>query len=110
MLWGMNETVPVWSTIAGELWWLLPFVILVLMTGVFTSMWGVPKLSPNLVTLLYMTEISTAAVTAALLSDEEFTLLDGIGVTLIALAGAFTSIWHLLLGPKAALATSRQGD
>jgi drug/metabolite transporter (DMT)-like permease len=74
--------------------------MLVLMTGVFTSMWGVPLLSPNLVSLLYMTEISTAAITAALLADEEFTLLDGIGVAFIALAGAFSSIWQMLLGPN----------
>lgn len=89
-------TFPGWPVITAELWWLVPFIVLVLMSGVFASMWAVPKLSPNLVTLIYMTEISTAAVTAALFADQEFTLLDGIGIALITLAGAFTSIWQML--------------
>ena len=83
---------PSLALIAAQLWWLLPFLVLVLMTGVFTAMWAVPKLSPNLVTLIYMTEISTAAITAALFADQGFTLQDAVGVTLIALAGALSSL------------------
>jgi drug/metabolite transporter (DMT)-like permease len=92
VIWLAWDDVPAMALVVAEFWWLLPFVIGVLMTGVFASMWAVPKLSPNLVSLLYMTEISTAAVTAALFSNQPFTLTDGIGVALIALAGALTSI------------------
>lgn len=104
------QTMPAWSVVSSQLWWLVPFVVLVLITGVFTSMWGVPKLSPNLVSLLYMTEIGTAAISAALLSDQEFTLLDGVGVVLIALAGAFTSIVQMLTGPNSFLLGPRKAD
>ncbi len=85
----LSQTLAITS---GVLWWLLPFIVLVLMTGVFASMWAVPKLSPNLVSLLYMTEISTAAISAAVLTDQPFTWKHGLGVALIAIAGAFAPL------------------
>lgn len=93
---------PALPQIAAELWWLLPFLVVVLMTGVFASMWAVPKLSPNLVSLIYMTEISTAAITAALFADQGFTMQDAAGVMLITLAGALSSIVATVRSLKAA--------
>lgn len=83
---------PTAQLVIAQLWWLLPFLVLVLMTGIFSSMWAVPKLPANLVTLIYMTEISTAAITAALFADQSFTMQDALGVSLITLAGALSSI------------------
>ena len=96
-------TPPALASIVPLLWWLLPFVILVMMTGIFVSMWAVPKLPPNLVSLIYMTEISTAAITAALFASQPFGWQDALGVVLITLAGALSSIIVTMRG----LATKR---
>ena len=31
----------------NQLWWLVPVVLTVVVSGVYTSMWGAPKLSPR---------------------------------------------------------------
>ena len=42
------------------------------MTGMYATMWGAPKLNPGVVGLLFMTEISVGAITAAIWSGEPF--------------------------------------
>jgi drug/metabolite transporter (DMT)-like permease len=84
--------VPALSLFANQLWWLIPFIVLVFMTGVYASMWAVPLLPPAIVGLLYMTEISSGAISAALLSGEAFGWRQAAGITLITLAGSFESI------------------
>ena len=86
---------PPLSVYLGQLPWLIPTVLIVVMTGVYTSMWGTPKLNPGLVGLLFMTEISVGAATAALWSGEPFGWREVIGIMLISGAGMLESLWEL---------------
>ena len=57
--------------------------------------WGVPLLNPGTVGILFMTEISIGAISAALLTDEPFGTREVLGVGLITAAGlteAFTVV------------------
>jgi drug/metabolite transporter (DMT)-like permease len=65
------------------------------MSGVYASMWGTPKLNPGLVGLLFMTEISVGAITAALWSGDPFGRREAIGIILISGAGMMESLWEL---------------
>ncbi len=81
----------------AQLWWLLPFICLVAMAGVYAAMWAVPKLPSAIVGLLYMTEISTGAISSALLSGEPFGLREMLGIAMITFAAVFESardIWR----------------
>ncbi|WP_119392285.1 DMT family transporter [Taklimakanibacter lacteus] len=79
----------------AQLPWLIPTVLVVVMTGVYASMWGTPKLNPGLVGLLFMTEISVGAITAALWSGDPFGWREVIGVILISGAGVLESLWEM---------------
>ena len=80
---------------------LVPAILLVVMTGVYASMWGTPKLNPGLVGLLFMTEISVGAITAALWSGDPFGWREVIGIILISAAGMMESLWELWRGRRA---------
>ena len=87
---------------AAQLWWLVPTMIVVVMTGVYAALWGAPKLSPGLVGLLFMTEISVGAITAAIWSGDPFGMREVIGIVLISLAGILESvidIWRAAAKP-----------
>lgn len=79
----------------AQLPWLIPTVLVVVMTGVYASMWGTPKLNPGLVGLLFMTEISVGAITAALWSGDPFGWREVIGIILISGAGVLESLWEM---------------
>ena len=87
---------PPLSLVAGQLWWLLPFIILVAMPGVYASMWAVPLLAPAVVGVLYMTEISSGAISSAFLSGEPFGLREISGIALITIAAILESLRDLL--------------
>lgn len=84
--------------IVAQLWWLVPAIIVVVMSGVYAAMWGASKLSPGLVGLLFMTEISVGAVTAAIWSGDPFGWREAVGVTLITAAALLESLWSLRRG------------
>lgn len=86
---------PPLSTYLAQLPWLVPTVIIVVMTGVYASMWGTPKLNPGLVGLLFMTEISVGTITAALWSGDPFGWREVIGIILISSAGMLESLWDI---------------
>jgi drug/metabolite transporter (DMT)-like permease len=88
-------TSPPFATFVAQLWWLLPSMLIVVMTGVYASMWGTPKLNPGLVGLLFMTEISVGAITAALWSGDPFGWREATGIILISAAGIMESLWEL---------------
>ncbi len=79
----------------AQLPWLVPSVLIVVMSGVYASMWGTPKLNPGLVGLLFMTEISVGAITAALWSGDPFGWREVFGIILISSAGMLESLWEL---------------
>jgi drug/metabolite transporter (DMT)-like permease len=85
---------------AGTLPWLLPTMLIVVVTGMYATMWGAPKLNPAVVGLLFMTEISVGAVTAAIWAGEPFGAREIAGVVLITVAGATESLWDLWLKPR----------
>jgi drug/metabolite transporter (DMT)-like permease len=87
-------------TMVSVLPWLLPTMLIVVVTGMYATMWGAPKLNPAVVGLLFMTEISVGAVTAAIWAGEPFGLPEIAGVVLITAAGATESIWDLWLKPR----------
>jgi len=89
------STSPPLAVYLAQLPWLVPTVLIVVMTGVFASMWGTPKLNPGLVGLLFMTEISVGAITAALWSGDPFGWREAIGIILISAAGMMESLWEL---------------
>ena len=95
-----TEPAPAISRMFAVLPWLVPTVVLVVMTGMYATMWGAPKLNPGVVGLLFMTEISVGAITAAIWSGEPFGYRELIGVILITAAGAAESIWDLWLKPR----------
>ena len=76
------------------LWWLIPFAIIVLLPAAYATMFGPTQLSPGIVGLLYMTEISIAAVTAALFAGESFATKEIIGVIFITLAGIAEPVYE----------------
>jgi drug/metabolite transporter (DMT)-like permease len=67
--------------------WLLPIVLLVVLPGYLAITWGTPQLNPGTVGVLFMTEISVGAASAALLTQEPFGGREIVGVSLIVLAG-----------------------
>jgi drug/metabolite transporter (DMT)-like permease len=88
--------VPAAALVISQLWWIVPVTICVVMAAVYASVWGAPKLSPGLTGLLYMTEISAGAITAAIWANEPFGWREAMGIVLITLAGALEPMWTAL--------------
>jgi drug/metabolite transporter (DMT)-like permease len=86
---------PPLGLVVNQLWWLLPFILFIAMVGVYISMWAVPLLAPAIVGVLYMTEISAAAISSALWSGEPFGLREILGIALITVAAVLESIRDL---------------
>ncbi len=95
--------------IIGVLPWLLPVVLLVVIPGTFAALWGTTLLSPGIVGVLFMTEISVGAVTAALWAGEPFGAREIIGVLLISGAGLAESLPALFAGRRSKAITRKDG-
>ncbi len=91
---GRTGAVPSTETVLAVLPWLLPVLLLIVIPSSFLAVWGTRLLSPGLVGVLFMTEISVGAGSAALLTDEPFGLREILGVVLISSAGLLEAIWH----------------
>lgn len=83
---------PSLETITSSLPWLVPVIIVIVIPSGFAVFWGAPLLSPGIVGLLFMTEISVGAATAALWAGEPFGAREVIGIILITAAGLAESI------------------
>jgi drug/metabolite transporter (DMT)-like permease len=86
---------PPLELVLAQLWWLLPFILFIAMVGVYISMWAVPLLAPAIVGVLYMTEISAAAISSALWSGEPFGVREILGIALITVAAVLESVRDL---------------
>jgi drug/metabolite transporter (DMT)-like permease len=86
---------PPLDLVLAQMWWLLAFIIFIAMVGVYISMWAVPLLAPAIVGVLYMTEISAAAISSALWSGEPFGLREVSGIALITIAAVLESVRDL---------------
>ncbi|MEG6509238.1 DMT family transporter [Methyloligella sp. 2.7D] len=89
---------PDWETIRSVLWWIVPVAIVLVIPPAFAIMWGATVLSPGLLAILFMTEISAGTVTAAIWADEPFGLRQILGVLLITAAGVLEPVTNLLRG------------
>src|SRR4029078_3763791 len=86
---------PAFSTYLAQLPWLVPVIVVVVMSGGYAAMWGSPKLNPGIVGLLFMTEISVGSITAALWWGDPFGWREVIGVLLVTSAAVVESMWEL---------------
>lgn len=70
--------------------------LLLVIPPAFAMMWGATVLSPGLIAILFMTEISAAAITAAIWAGEPFGFRELAGVILISAAGIFEPVlnWY----------------
>lgn len=92
------QSVPDWQTIVGVLPWLTPVVLILVIPPSFAVMWGATILSPGLLAILFMTEISAGTITAAIWTDEPFGLRELLGVILITTAGIWEPVHQLRRG------------
>ena len=83
---------PSMETVTSNLPWLIPVIVAIVIPSGFAVFWGVPLLSPGIVGLLFMTEISIGAASVALWAGEPFGVREVIGITLITVAGLAESI------------------
>lgn len=84
---GEGGVQPDFNNLIDTLPWLIPVLMIIVLPGVFAIMWGTPHLNPGVAGLLYMTEISVGAATAAIWAGEPFGLREITGIVLITLAG-----------------------
>ncbi|MEM1362896.1 MAG: DMT family transporter [Pseudomonadota bacterium] len=84
------------ETLRGVLWWFLPVALFLIIPPSLGVMWGATVLSPGLLAILFMTEISAGTVTAAIWADEPFGLREFFGAVLIAAAGIFEPVLKML--------------
>ena len=90
---------PTTEQIVSVLPWLIPVVLFVIIPGFYAITWGVPLLNPGTVGVLFMTEISVGAISAALLTNEPFGAREILGVILITMAG-LTEVIVPILGTQ----------
>ena len=90
-----SQTIPDWETMRGVLPWVLPVVLILVIPPSFAVMWGATVLSPGLLAILFMTEISAGAITAAIWADEPFGPREIAGVLLITAAGIWEPVQEM---------------
>ena len=88
--------IPELRQILGVLPWFIPVVLFMIIPGFYAISWGVPLLNPGTVGVLFMTEISVGAISAALLTDELFGTREILGVVLITAAGLTEAVVPIL--------------
>ena len=84
------------DSVLSTLLWLVPVIVIMIISGTFASLWRPKYLSPDLVGLLFMSEIVVGVVSVALLSGESFGSRELIGVLPIAGASPEEPHWAIL--------------
>ncbi|MEM6467421.1 MAG: DMT family transporter, partial [Pseudomonadota bacterium] len=87
-----GESAPTWTMLNGVLPWLVPLVVILVIPPAFAVMWGATVLSPGLLAILFMTEISVGTVTAALFAQEPLGWREVLGVLVISAAGVLEPV------------------
>lgn len=93
-----SQTVPDWDAVRAVLPWILPVVLILVIPPAFAVMWGATVISPGLLGILFMTEISAGTITAAIWADEAFGLRELSGVILISAAGLWEPLMKIFRG------------
>ena len=89
------ENAPSWPQITSTLPWLIPFIIIFLIPGAFTSLWGPKYVSPGLAGLLMMIEIPFGTISATIFADEIIGSKEMWGIVLITSAGLIEPVYDL---------------
>jgi drug/metabolite transporter (DMT)-like permease len=90
------KTIPDWSTFRDVLPWIVPVALVLVIPPAFAIMWGATILSPGLLAILFMTEISAGTITVAIWANEPFGLRELSGIVLITVAGIFEPVLQTL--------------
>lgn len=85
---------PTLAQLHDVLGWLIPVVVILIIPPAIAILWGASVLSPGILGILFMTEISTGSISAAIWANEPFGLREILGITFISLAG----LWEPLRG------------
>jgi len=93
-----SQSAPEWEAIRNVLHWIVPVVLFLVIPPALAIMWGATVLSPGLLAILFMTEISAGTITAAIWADEPFGLREMSGVILITAAGIFEPVLKMYRG------------
>lgn len=95
-------TPPSLDAIVSVLYWMVPVAIVLIIPPAFALMWGATVISPGLIGILFMTEVSVGAITAAIWAGEPFGVREALGVLAITTAGALEPVYSLLRSRKSA--------
>lgn len=93
---GEEQTPPTWEVLADAMPILGPIIILLVIPPTVGVLWGAQIVSPGLLGVIFMTEISVGAVTAAIWADEPFGAREALGVLLITAAGLWEPVRNAL--------------
>ena len=80
------SALPALGAFADVLIWLAPLSLLIVLPTYLGITWGLPQLNPGTSGLLFMTELSVGALSAALLTNEVFGLRETLGILFISFA------------------------
>jgi drug/metabolite transporter (DMT)-like permease len=87
---------PSLTALIAVLYWMIPVALFLILPPAFALMWGASVISPGLIGILFMTEVSVGAVTAAIWAGEPFGLREALGVIVITTAGALEPVTSLI--------------
>ncbi len=90
------SSVPTLALLGQVLPWMVPVALILIIPPSFGAIWGATLLSPGLVGILFMTEISAGTLTASWLTDEPFGPQQIAGVILITSAGVLEPLRQVL--------------
>lgn len=93
---GESLVVPEWDSFVSVLPWIVPVLLLVVIPAGFATIYAPLKLNPGVAGLLFLTEISIAAGSAALWANEPFGTREILGVLLISGAAVLEPFSDLL--------------
>ena len=91
---------PDMATIVGVLPWLVPVVLIIVIPPAFAIMWGATIISPGLLAILFMTEISAGTITSAIWAGEHVGAREIVGVVLVSLAGLLEPVHKMWTGRR----------
>lgn len=91
---------PAWPELREVLVWLVPLAPILIIPPAFAVIWGATVLSPGLLCLLFMTEISAGTITAAIWAGEPFGWRQVAGVIMITTAGILEPVMGAIRPPE----------
>ncbi|WP_282610423.1 DMT family transporter [Pelagibius sp. Alg239-R121] len=92
----VDQTAPSLDVVIAVLPMAIPVTIILVVPPAVAIFWGAKILSPGFLGIIFMTEISVGAVTAALWANEPFGTREVLGVVLITTAGLWEPLYRVL--------------